>query len=179
MAGFLGSSSPIFDAADHYSALPPSFPHSLLISHKHLGDALAKVFSNPLEVDREIAGQIDGEANGEMESEMARPACLPDHGAAFQRGHGFVTWATSIEHAVYRAIHLRRDAEIQTRVMMLRNDTDLDVVYLNEREARDCDRTTNRTFPLTWLAWTAQVERSGQYHNALKMQTRSEQAPAI
>ena len=30
--------------------------------------------------------------------------------------------------------HLRRDAEIQTRAMMLRNDTDLDVVYLNERE---------------------------------------------
>jgi ribulose-5-phosphate 4-epimerase/fuculose-1-phosphate aldolase len=175
-AGFLGSSSPIFDTADHYSALPPDFPHNLLISYKHLGDALAKAFSKSLEVDRDMPGHMNGhmngKVNGEIKGNMARPTHLPDHGAVFQRGHGFVTWATNIEDAVYRAIHLCRDAEIQTRAMMLRNDTQLDVVYLNEREARDCERTINRTSPLTWLAWTAQVERSGQYHNSLKVQTR-------
>jgi ribulose-5-phosphate 4-epimerase/fuculose-1-phosphate aldolase len=160
-AGFLGPSSPIFNAADHYSALPPNFPHNLLISHKRLGDELAKVFSKSVEV--------DGVMDDEEEGEMATLASVPDHAVVFQRGHGFVTWATCIEDAVYRAIHVTRDAEIQTRAMMLRNDTELEVIYLNEREARDCDRTINRTFPPTWLAWTAQVERSGQYHNALKV----------
>jgi len=96
-------------------------------------------------------------------------ANLPDHGAVFQRGHGFVTWATSIEDAVYRAIHIRRAADIQTVAMAQRNDSDIEVVYLSEREARDCDRTINRTLPLTWLAWVAQAERSGQYQNELRI----------
>jgi ribulose-5-phosphate 4-epimerase/fuculose-1-phosphate aldolase len=149
MAGFLGSPNPIFDAADHYSALPSTFAHNLLINHKHLGDALAKSFSS--------SSEMDGIAN------------LPDHGAVFQRGHGFVTWATSIEDAVYRAIHIRRAADIQTVAMAQRNDSDIEVVYLSEREARDCDKTINRTFPRTWSAWVAQAERSGQYQNELRI----------
>lgn len=39
--------------------------------------------------------------------------------------------------------------------MMLRKDMELEVFYLIEKEARDCDRTINRTFLFTCLAWTA------------------------
>jgi ribulose-5-phosphate 4-epimerase/fuculose-1-phosphate aldolase len=104
MAGFLGSPSPIFDAADCYSALPPRFARNLLINHKYLGDALAKALND--------SSQMNGISN------------LPHHAVVFQRGHGFVTRATSIEDVVYRAIHTCRDADIQTTVMAQRNDTD-------------------------------------------------------
>ncbi|KAJ9660511.1 hypothetical protein H2198_002447 [Neophaeococcomyces mojaviensis] len=147
MAGFLGHQSPIFDTAKHYATLPSSHPRNLLVNHKYLGDALAKTFSRPQDMD----GAVD----------------LPDHGVVFQRGHGFVTWAGGIEDAVYRAIHICRDAEIQTTAMTQRGDGDLEVVYLDEREAKDCEETINRATPQMWSAWVAQVERSGLYHNDL------------
>ncbi|KEF54993.1 uncharacterized protein A1O9_08645 [Exophiala aquamarina CBS 119918] len=151
MAGFLHSPNPIFDAADHYDGLPPGSAHNLLINYKYLGDMLAETFSRSYGV------------NG--------TDSLPEHNAVFLRGHGFVTWASSIEEVVYKAIHIRRNADIQTKAIAQRDDSDIDIVYLSEREARDCENTINRIFPITWLAWVAQVERSGQYYNALKIKT--------
>ena len=148
MAGFIGTHCPIFNVADHYSAMPHDFPHNLLINHKHLGDALAKQFSKSLEAD----GLSD----------------TPDHTVVFQRGHGFVTWASSIEDVVYRAIHLCRSAQIQSAAMAQRDDMDIEIVYLSEREIKDCNETINRASPLVWAAWVAQVERSGHYHNELR-----------
>jgi ribulose-5-phosphate 4-epimerase/fuculose-1-phosphate aldolase len=148
LAGFVGSQCPIFNPADHYSALPRTHPHNFLINHKHLGDALARTFTS--------SGEIDG------------IAALPGHSVVFQRGTGFVTWARRLEDAVYRAIHVSRAAVIQTLAMSLRSDTDLDILYLNEKEAKDCDETINRAFPPIWAAWVAQVERSGLYHNEIK-----------
>lgn len=149
MAGFLGSFNPIFDAADHYHTLPPTFAHNLLINHKTLGDAVANTLS--------VSSGMDGTAS------------LPDHNAVFLRGNGLVTWATSIEDVVFKAIHIQRNAEIQTTAMTQRYDTDIQMVYLSERETRDCTNSIDRTLPLTWSAWVAQVERSGLYYNALKI----------
>jgi len=149
MAGFLGVPSPIFDAAHHYPSLDPSTPQNLLITDTRLGDALARTF---------------GASSGRNGTAM-----LPTHNAVFQRGHGFVTWATNIENAVWRAIHIRRDADIQTIAMAQRSDTDIEIVYLSEQEASDCCKTINRTFPLTWAAWVAQMERSGQYYNEIRI----------
>ena len=148
MAGFVGSQTPIFNAANHYSALPPTHPHNFLVNHKYLGDALAQVLSGSTETDG--------------------IAALPGHGVGFQRGNGFVTWALRLEDAVYRAIHVRRAAIIQAMAMSQRSDTDMEILYMSDKEARDCDETINRAFPLIWSAWVAQVERSGQYHNELK-----------
>jgi len=149
MAGFLRSPNPIFDAADHYDGLPPGSAHNLLINHKYLGDAVAETLGS--------SSGMDG-----MDS-------LPEHNVIFLRGHGFATWASSIEEVVYKAIHVRRSAEIQTAAMAQRDDSDIEIVYLSEREAEDCEKTTNRIYPITWLAWVAQAERSGQYYNALKV----------
>ena len=148
MAGFVGSQCPIFNAADHYSSLPPQFPHNLAINHKHLGDALAQKFSSL------------GDSNG--------VSPLPSHAVVFLRGHGMVTWATGVEDAVYRAIHICRSAIVQTAAMTQRGDLELEVVYLSERETRDCEDTINRTSPLVWAAWVAEVERSGYYHNDIR-----------
>ena len=147
MAGFLGHQTPIFDTAEHYPALPSSHRRNLLINHKYLGDALAKTFSHHPDMD----GAVD----------------LPNHSVVFQRGHGFVTWARGIEDAVYRAIHVCRDAEIQTIAMAQRGDGDVEVVYLDEREAADCEETINWATPQMWSAWVAEVERSGLYRNDL------------
>ena len=148
MAGFLAPQCPIFDAARHYSALPPTYPRNLLINHKYLGDALARAFSSSPEGDGIVM--------------------LPNYATVFQRGHGFVTWATGIEEAVYRAIHVQRNADIQTIAMGQRDNTALEIVYLSEREAKDCQETINRPSRLTWSSWLAQAERSGLYDNELR-----------
>ncbi|OAP59324.1 hypothetical protein AYL99_06622 [Fonsecaea erecta] len=44
-AGYLGSSTPIFDAAKHYGLLPWSHRQNLLINHIRLGDAVAKTLN--------------------------------------------------------------------------------------------------------------------------------------
>jgi ribulose-5-phosphate 4-epimerase/fuculose-1-phosphate aldolase len=151
MAGFLRSPNPIFDAAHHYDGLPLGSAHNLLITHKYLGDAVAEALSN--------TSGIDGTGD------------LPDHNVVFLRGHGFVTWASNIEDVVYKSIHVSRCADSQTAAMAQRGDSGIEIVYLSEREAIDCETTINRTFPTTWLAWVAQAERSGQYYNALKIKT--------
>lgn len=153
MAGFLGLSPPIFDIARFYDHLPQSHPRNLLISNQFLGDAMAELLRKS--------------QNEEM-SLLNGPTTLPEQKVVFLRGHGYTTWAESIQDAVWRAIHVRRDADIQTAAMGQRESTDLEVVYLSEREAQDCDRTINRSDNKHWLAWTAEAYRSGQYHNDLK-----------
>ncbi|KAK5187062.1 hypothetical protein LTR44_001069 [Exophiala sp. CCFEE 6388] len=153
MAGFLGTSPPIFDIARFYDYLPRSHPRNLLISNQFLGDALAEMLRKPHDDEMRL---LDG------------PTDLPEQKVVFQRGHGYTTWAESIQDVVWRAIHVRRDADIQTAAMGQRESTDLEVVYLSEREARDCERTINRSEKKHWLAWTAEASRSGQYHNDLK-----------
>jgi hypothetical protein len=65
-----------------------------------------------------------------------------------------------MEDAVYKAIHIYHP-DIQTTATAQRENTDLEVVYLNEREARDCEETINRAFAQTWLTWVAQVRGRG------------------
>lgn len=153
MAGFLGSSPPIFDIARYYDQLPASHPQNLLVNTRYLGDRLAEMLRKSPEKDLQM---VDGWSD------------LPEQKAVFQRGHGYTTWAESIQDAVWRAIHIRRDADIQTSAMTQRDSTDLEVIYLSEREARDCERTINRADRKQWLSWQAQAERCGIYRNELK-----------
>ncbi|KIW28893.1 uncharacterized protein PV07_04748 [Cladophialophora immunda] len=154
-AGYLGPSSPIFDAAKHYGSLPWSHRQNLLIDHVRLGDAVAKTFNG-----------VDASSSPSSPSSTAVPA----HTVVFERGHGFDTWAENIPDAVWRAIHVRRNGLIQAAAMEQRGSTDLEVIYLSDRECRDCKDTTNRATPLIWKAWAAEVERSGMYHNEMKGQ---------
>jgi hypothetical protein len=70
--------------------------------------------------------------------------------------------------AVWRALHIRRDADIQTAAMAQREATELEVVYLSEQEAKDCERTTNFADRKQWMAWTAEADRCGMYRNNMR-----------
>jgi ribulose-5-phosphate 4-epimerase/fuculose-1-phosphate aldolase len=153
MAGFLGTSPPIFDIARFYDYLPQTYPRNLLISNQFLGDAMAEMLRKSQDEDMRL---VEGPTN------------LPEQKVVFQRGHGYTTWAQSLQDAVWRAIHVRRDADIQTAAMSQRESTDLEVVYLSEREAKDCEMTINRADKKHWLAWVAEAYRSGMYHNDLR-----------
>lgn len=152
MAGFLGTSPPIFDIAKVYGNLPQSHPRNLLINNQDLGDELAAMFRRPHDNGMVINGdRID----------------FPEHKVVFQRGHGYVTWAGSIADAVWRAIHIRRNADIQTTAMTQRDGINQDVVYLSEREAKDCEKTINNASKEHWLSWMVEADRSGFYRNDL------------
>ncbi|KAJ9639834.1 uncharacterized protein PV06_10186 [Exophiala oligosperma] len=153
MAGFLGSSPPIFDTARYYDDLPASHPKNLLITTGYLGDEMAMA----LRKSHQREEGTDVLANGST--------ILPEQKAVFMRGHGYTTWAESLVDVVWRAIHIRRDAEIQTAAMAQRDATELEIVYLTEQEALDCERTINHADRSQWQAWVAQAERSGMYRN--------------
>ena len=148
MVGFIGQYVPIFDAAAYYAAIPSPHFHNLVINHKYLGDALAKMF--------EESPGVNGPNN------------VPAHRVVVQRGHGFVAWGHSLEDAVFKAIHLCRNAAIQTTAMAQRAQTDLEAVYLSEKEAKDCENTIDSTVQHAWAAWATVVGRTGLYHNELK-----------
>ena len=162
MAGFLGQYLPIFDAATYYPSMPSSLPQNLMINQRYLGDALAEKFSTSPRTNesQEVNGlpEVDGSED------------LPSNSLVLQRGHGFVACAESLELAVFKAIHLSRNAEIQTAAMVQRFQTDLEVVYLSEREAKDCETTLGLTVQHAWSAWATEVERSHRYCNELKSQ---------
>ena len=153
MAGFIGTSPPIFDIARCYDNLPDSHPKNLLINTAYIG--------------HELAARFCKSPDEEMEPSDT-PTDLPKQKVVFMRGHGYTTWAESIEDTVWRAIHIRRDADIQTAAMAQRDATELEVVYLSEQEAKDCERTTNFADQKQWLAWTAQADRSGMYRNEMR-----------
>ncbi|KIW53200.1 hypothetical protein PV05_08792 [Exophiala xenobiotica] len=153
MAGFIGTSPPIFDIARCYDNLPDSHPKNLLINTAYIG--------------HELAARFCKSPDEEMEPSDT-PTDLPEQKVVFMRGHGYTTWAESIEDTVWRAIHIRRDADIQTAAMAQRDATELEVVYLSEQEAKDCERTTNFADQKQWLAWTAQADRSGMYRNEMR-----------
>ncbi|KAL2424470.1 hypothetical protein ABEF95_010782 [Exophiala dermatitidis] len=158
-AGFLGDHTPIFDAEHHYSTrLSDPYPRNLCINNLTLGDRLAQTFTRDqdMEMDERMGSEVDGALGLDDNN-------CPDCCVVFLRGHGFVTWAVSIEDAVYRAIHVRRNADIQTSAMAQRNSTDMEVVYLSQRECKDCKETINKATPQMWLAWSAHAERSGLY----------------
>ncbi|EXJ55352.1 hypothetical protein A1O7_08279 [Cladophialophora yegresii CBS 114405] len=154
MAGFLGPSPPIFDPSKYYDALPPSQPQNLMVNCQYLGDALAEAL---------YRGR-----DGEMRLDGVSSHDLPRHKVIFQRGHGYTVWAESVEDAVWRAIHVRRDADIQTAAVMQRATSEQNIVYLSGKEAVDCDRTINHATYEQWLAWTVAAERSGLYRNLLR-----------
>ncbi|KAJ9503090.1 hypothetical protein H2202_001244 [Exophiala xenobiotica] len=153
MAGFIGPSPPIFDIATCYDNLPDSHPKNLLINTAYIGDELASTFRKSPDDDMEMNGA---------------PTDLPEQKVVFMRGHGYTTWAENIMDAVWRALHIRRDADIQTAAMAQRDATELEVVYLSEQEAKDCEKTTNFADKKQWMAWTAQADRCGMYRNNMR-----------
>lgn len=156
-AGFISHFCPIFNTEQLCSNYPASHARNLLINDQYLGHALALALNGH-------KGEADGVSAVDGVSEADKDEDLPKHNVALVRGQGAICWATSLEEAVYRAIHTERNCRIQRKAMTLRENTDLSITYLDEREARDCAiLATEHLVKRSWEAWLAEVERSGKY----------------
>lgn len=84
------------------------------------------------------------------------------------RGNGVAVWGHDIKHAVYKAIYLQRNADVQAAAMLQRAHSDLGLTYLNDTEAKDCERLIQQSGATHWAAWAVEVERDGTYKNDLR-----------
>jgi ribulose-5-phosphate 4-epimerase/fuculose-1-phosphate aldolase len=151
-AGFVNEFSPIFDPTIHRAVLPTTHPQNLMVDHPTLGDALAESMTH-----RASAAE-NGAETGRL---------LPEHHASFIRGNGAVLWAEGLEEVVYKAIQLRKNAEIQTAAMMQRAGSDLEITYLSNSETVDSQRAKRVLIESSWRAWAVEVSRSPIYRNEL------------
>lgn len=98
MAGFLGSSVPVFDVAPLYEqANTPIEKRDMLINNIMLGEGLATKFG-------------DGDEGH------------PQHTVVLMRRHGFTCHADSIEKAVYRGIYTKINAKALTDSLAVRKN---------------------------------------------------------
>lgn len=143
MAGFLGTSVPIFDIE---SAYQETDARDLLVNSPRLGAALAKT----LDVN---------------ETQPTSPA----HTTVLQRGHGFVTVGTSIEQVTDFAYYAASNARVQTKALLLANTAQGagGVKYLGERERKSTAEMNSWIVFKPWKQWVREVERSGRFVNEL------------
>lgn len=149
MAGFVGEEVPLFDIADYYLR---NDTQNMLVSNTRFGDALADMFSTP----------VNNITKNNTES---------DYTLVLQRGHGFATVGTSIEESVYRAVYTTWNAQTQASALEIQNAYGASaetLKYLTSREAADCIPMAQETCVKSWLLWQAQVEADPLYKNDLK-----------
>ena len=164
MAGFVGIGGlPVFDIARVYESMP-DHTQNMLINNRQLGDAFAASLSSNSSTNRfEFADSED-------EKTLPELPMLPEVNVMLQRGHGFVTWATTLEDAVYRAVYAQRNTNVQ---MMAQNylacasASATELKYLSHREAEESANTINAGMPTSWPSWATDVKRCGLYVNKL------------
>ncbi|EUC42138.1 hypothetical protein COCMIDRAFT_29209 [Bipolaris oryzae ATCC 44560] len=143
MAGFLGTSVPIFDIERAYQETDP---RDLLVNNPRLGEALAQTF-------------------GVNKTQPTSPA----HSTVLQRGHGFVTVGTSIEQVTDFAYYAASNARVQTKALLLANAAQGagGVQYLSGQERKATAEMNSWIVFKPWKQWVREVERSGRYVNEL------------
>lgn len=166
MAGFLGTGVPVFDISPVYETMP-DHTQNMLINNKRIGDALAASLSGYTTSKSFEFADNDSKSISKTLPDLPQ---LPDVPLILQRGHGFVTWATNLEDAIYRAVYAQKNTEIQ---MMAQNysarasASATELVYLSRREAEDSGNTINAGMPKAWPSWATEVKRCGLYVNKL------------
>lgn len=141
MAGFLGTSVPVWDAATVYRE-NPSASQDMLVRSTELGESLAKTL-----------GPADGEG-------------LPKYPVALMRGHGFVVTAENIEMAISKSIYTTQNAQIQRAAVGLSGGME-EVRVFSEREAHDAGQTAIAGAAKPWPLWVAEVKGNPLYKNAV------------
>jgi ribulose-5-phosphate 4-epimerase/fuculose-1-phosphate aldolase len=151
MAGFLGTSVPVFDIAGLYEE---GEQQDMLIRNTRIGTALAQSFSS-------LSTEEDKDGT-------------PDHTVVLMRRHGFTTHGTDIETAVYRSIYTKINAEALTKAVTLRSafaglegfgDPTFDLEPLTEEMCRGCLKMNEGTQDKPWALWVKEVEATGLYIN--------------
>lgn len=141
MAGFLGTSVPVWDAATVYRE-DPSASQDMLVRSTGAGASLAKAL-----------GPADSEG-------------LPKYPVALMRGHGFVATANNIEMAISKSIYTQQNAQIQRAAAGLSGGMG-DVQFFTEREAHDAGMTAIAGAAKPWPLWVAEVKGHSLYKNSV------------
>lgn len=79
-------------------------------------------------------------------------AVLGDNAAVLMRGHGATVVGASLPEAVFRAVYLQRNAEIQLKATPLG-----DLTFLNAAEAGNADAANRGQVARAWSAWSGEV----------------------
>jgi ribulose-5-phosphate 4-epimerase/fuculose-1-phosphate aldolase len=150
---FPGTEVPMFDIAKFYEGEDRK---DMLVRNERLGTALAQSF---------------------LDKDDSRSK-LPAHKVVLMKRHGFTTWGSQLEGAVYRAIYTKINASIQAQAMTLRRNfhgpnlgsTSEDggetlAEALTEEMCRDCEKMNEGTMDKPWKLWVLEVEKSGLYTN--------------
>lgn len=167
MTGFLGEEVPVWDIESVYNATEI---HDLLVRDEREGAGLASTFVAP-------------------ENQTADPLTTePDRKVVLMRKHGFTTWGTEIESAVFRAVFTATNARVQTASTLLRTafgglagtgmslnawqmDTNQGALFNNDFEPLTPEQTTDSessiagTIDRPWGLWLAEVEANPLYKN--------------
>ena len=154
MAGFLGPVVPVFDTRGFYREGEKQLT---LVNSHDLGRALASTL-----------------ADGSTSDTAPHRHGLPPHTTVLQRGHGFVTWGTSIEQVVYRAVYAQKNAEIQQQAEELASASSgiARCEYLGEAEWQDCAAMDDVCWVKSWPLWVAQVRSDPLYENNVQDDSR-------
>lgn len=157
-AGFVGYDPvPIYDIEDSYNATQP---HDMLISSDRLGADLAEKFVAP------------------GNKTTSPPTSIPDRHLVLMRKHGFVTFGTEIEEAVYKAVFATSDARVQTTAGLLMNaysnvwssqTNDSFFQPLTQKQAEDTTAGMRAAGNRAWLLWLAEVASQPLYVNNIKV----------
>jgi len=184
MAGFLGTSVPVWDISSHY---PSSAKHDLLVRDTSIGASLSATFKPATS-----AGFIYSKMRSALPSQIggnSEPSHEPDHLVVLMQGHGFTTVAHSIEEAVCQAIYTKEAAKTQTVALTIHNahfgaavegkvdvegggkiksgkvKTEGELKYLSDKEAAEAWASMRESLARPWAMWCREVEVNPLYKN--------------
>jgi ribulose-5-phosphate 4-epimerase/fuculose-1-phosphate aldolase len=146
LIGLTGTEVPVFDIAKFYE---PDDRQDMLVRNERLGTALAQSFLDRI-----------GTRNS-----------LPAHKVVLMKRHGYTTWGSQIEGAVYQAIYTKTNASIQAQAITLQRNygspasADAGAEALTVKMCQDCEKMNEGTMDKPWLLWVREVEKSGLYTN--------------
>ncbi|KAF2110499.1 class II aldolase and Adducin N-terminal domain-containing protein [Lophiotrema nucula] len=185
MAGFLGSSTPVWDASAHYAS---GSKHDLLVRDSALGASLSAAFK-PATSAGFVYSKMRAALPAQLGGQSSDPAKEPDYAVVLMQSHGFTTAAHSIEEAVYQAIYTKEAAKTQTLALTIRNahfghvvegkidvegggkiksakvKAEGDIKYLSDREAHDAWEANQGTVARPWGLWCREVAVNPLYEN--------------
>lgn len=170
MAGFLGTSVPVWDIAKAYAdpdraAKQETQKHDMLVTDMPLGASLAKAFG-----DGKTTNNNTSTAGAQEGASLPTSSPLPLHPIVLMRGHGYTSCATSLEILTTQAIYLQQNARVQSRASALACEAGLGknrIHFLSATEAQDATRLSEETSARHWEVWKREVQVNPLYQNEL------------
>lgn len=137
-----GEYVPLFDITKSY---PPSAQPDFLVNTIPLGAALADSLHH----------------SGEVEE-------MPERSVVVMQNHGFTTWGTGIQQAVFRAVYTHVNAEVQMKSMALHAAMGdiCDMRFLQgDEQLRAAGAMGVKTQERPWELWEREVEVNPLYRH--------------